>query len=62
MRFIAKLNGYDICEYSESECKEYGYCWPTFGAFLTQDPERTPLDEECSMNCVSDLIDWCENN
>ena len=60
MRFLVEINGYDICEYEPSECEEYGYCWPTFGAFLTQNPERTPLDEECSMDNLSDLFEWCE--
>ena len=61
MKFIGTFNHYDIYEYSKKECIEYNLCYPCYGAF-TPYADRTPIDEECSMNDIEALIEWCEKN
>ena len=62
MKYICFINEYGIYEYSKEECREYGCEYPTFGAFYATDPDMTPLDSDCSMGCISDLVDWCEDH
>ena len=62
MYYIDSINGYEVYEFTRSECREAGYEYPTFAAFLN--PDRVPRlgREECSMELYHDLAIWCENN
>ena len=60
MRFLNSINGYDICAYSKAECEEYGYDWPTFGAFYVEySKRRIPKCREFLTGSYSSLIDLC---
>lgn len=62
MNYVDTINDYAIYEFSKKVCKENGYCYPTFGAFLN--PEGNPIagHEECSMETFEELARWCEKN
>ena len=61
MNFIDSFNGYDVYEYSKKTCIEYGLSYPCYGAF-SEGSDRTPEYEECSMESIEALIEWCEKN
>ncbi len=59
---IAKCNGYQIYQYSENLCKTYGLVYPTYAAFMASVEEINPTFEECSMEILENLKEWCERN
>ena len=61
MTFLYNVNGYDIYEYSKKTCLDYGHAYPCYAAF-TEDADRTPDYEECSMESIEALVEWCEKN
>ena len=61
MFFIDTINGYDIYEASKAFCLKWGYAYPCYLAY----PDRARPEanhEECSMDNLNELMDWCENN
>ncbi len=59
---IAKHNGYHIYQYSKALCKTHGLAYPTYAAFMASVEEINPTFEECSMEILKNLIEWCERN
>lgn len=59
---IAKHNGYQIYQYSQETCKTYGLVYPTYAAFMGSVEEINPTFEECSMEILENLKEWCERN
>lgn len=61
MDYIDTINGYEIYKYNRYTCDKYCMSYPTYAAFMGETP-RTPDYEECSMEDLDALMEWCENN
>ena len=59
---IAKHNGYLIYQYSEKLCQTWGLVYPTYAAFMASVEEINPSFEECSMEILENLKEWCDRN
>lgn len=62
MEFICTINGYDIYELSMGTCLREGIPYPCFACFGENESDRIVGYEECSMETLEDLAEWCEKN